>query len=510
MSEAFEEALALHARGRLGEAALVYRDILEKDPNHFGSLHHLGLIKAQQGSSDEALGLIRRALEQRPDAAEARFNLGTILQMMQRYEEAIAKFESAVAIKPGYAEAHINLGTALCALNRHPGAIAHFAKALALKPDFAELHNNLGAALVASGRREEAITHYQRALAIRPDYPDAEINLGKALRALNRHEEAIRHFARALAIRPGDVEAQRSEGMARLILGDFTTGWKKWRWARQRNIPQPLWLGNFPLSGRTILLHAEQGLGDTIQFARYIPLVAQQGAAIVLEVHEQLAPLLAGLQGVSAVRVLGEALPAFDCYCPLLSLALAFGTTPETVPGDVPYLFPPADKIARWRSTIARDAGPRIGLTWSGNPAHLNDPHRSIPLPLLLPLLSDPAFHFVAVQKELRDADALALMRYDRVSLAGERLIDFSDTAALIATLDLVITVDTSVAHLAGALGRPVWILLPLSPDWRWLLDRADSPWYPSARLFRQPASGDWGSVVAQVQAALQQHFPAP
>jgi tetratricopeptide (TPR) repeat protein len=500
MPDPFKRALAFHAQGRIVEAEALYRTILDADPLHVGALHHLGLIRAGQRRIDEALALIGTALALEPDSAAAHYNMGTILQTEKRDQDAIRHFERAVALRPDHVEALSNLGNSLQALNRWEKAVACYERALAVRPGHAETHNNLGAAYAALERRDDAIAQYRQAVAAKPDYAEARINLGKALRGLNLHAEAIAEFEQALALRPGDIEASRSQGMARLILGDFKTGWLQWRFARRGAIPQPLWLGESALAGRTILLYAEQGYGDTIHFARYIKLAAQRGARIVLEVQPALISLLGSLPGVAAVRALGETLPPFDCYCPLLSLALAFGTELATIPAAVPYLAAPTGKAA------TRDASGayRVGLTWSGNPSHLNDRNRSIPLQYLRPLLDRPGIEFIALQKEVRDSDAEALKPFANVTIVSEDLTDFAATAEILASLDLVISVDTAMAHLAGALGKNVWILLPFSPDWRWLLERSNSPWYPSARLFRQKAPGDWASVIAEVERELE------
>ncbi len=274
--------------------------------------------------------------------------------------------------------------------------------------------------------------------------------------------------------------------------------------SRGRKRPaQPLWLGNWDISGKTVLLHGEQGLGDTIMFARYVPLVAQRGAKVVLAVQRPLAALMATLAGASVVRAQGEPVPAFDGFCPLPTLPLAFRTTLETIPANVPYLSAPADRLAQWRAAFAAIPRPRIGLMWAGAPSPIY--RRSIPFRLLLPLLQLPEYHFVALQKEVPGEDAPLLETTRMATFLGERQADLADAAAMIALLDLVITIDTSIANLAGAMGAPTWVLLPFSTDWRWLRDRSDSPWYPSARLFRQPAPGDWQSVVTQVVKALQE-----
>jgi hypothetical protein len=296
-----------------------------------------------------------------------------------------------------------------------------------------------------------------------------------------------------------------------LLLGDFDRGWEEleWRWQTpacapwRRDFVQPLWRGEEPLAGRTILLHAEQGFGDAIQLARYAPLVAAQGARVVLEVPAPLTALCSRIAGVAAVVTRGERLPDFDCHCPLLSLPLAFRTRPATIPATIPYLSADEDRVRAWRQRLPETRMRRVGIAWAGNSSFQGDRTRSIGLARLSPLLAAPGVTFFSLQKELRDGDCDILRGNPHVMHLGDAMEDFSDTAAIMACLDLVISSDTSVAHLAGAVGRPVWVLLQYVADWRWLLDRRDSPWYPTARLFRQPELDDWDSVIRQVRDEL-------
>ncbi len=344
-----------------------------------------------------------------------------------------------------------------------------------------------------------------------PNSVDTFYNRGNVLKELNRPDDALASYGKAIALQPDHAEAHWNESLLRLLSGDFARGWSKyeWRWRsralafRHRNFLQPLWLGADPIQGKTILLHGEQGLGDTIQFCRYAPLVAARGAQVILEVDESLRELVTGLAGVSRCVAKGDSLPEFDLHCPLLSLPLAFGTRLETIPATTPYLRAPARAVASWEARLAETNRPRIGMVWSGDARHKEDRNRSIGLRTLLPLLGVPAT-FVSLQRDVRAVDAQLLHERDDMLHFGGDLRSFSDTAALISHLDLVITVDTSVAHLAGALHRPVWILLPFIPDWRWLLDREDSPWYPTARLFRQAASREWQGAVGHLHDALR------
>jgi hypothetical protein len=388
-------------------------------------------------------------------------------------------------------------------MSRFEDAVASYERALAIRPDFAQALYSRGNALMALNRHDEAIASFERALAARPGYAEALNNRGAALQALNRHQEAIASYEQLLAIKPDDAGVHFNASLARLTLGDLLAGWKEyeWRWkskhftSRQRDFTQPLWLGRESLAGKTILLHAEQGFGDTLQFVRYAPAVARQGARVLLEVPGALRRLFEGFQGVERVIAKGESLPKFDCHCPLMSLPLAFGTTLQNIPCEVPYLSAPARRVEQWRQQLGTGTKPRVGIVWSGRLTHKNDHNRSIPLSALLPL-AGAGVELVSLQKEVRGDDLATLAQFGEIRHFGEELQDFADTAALISLLDIVVSVDTAPAHLAGALGKPVWILLPYRPDWRWLLDREDSPWYPTARLFRQPAIGDWESVI--------------
>jgi tetratricopeptide (TPR) repeat protein len=382
-------------------------------------------------------------------------------------------------------------------------------------------------ALESLGRLQEAIAAYDDVVRRKPDMVEALSNRGSILSGFGRHEEALASFAAALRIDPGRASTHWNESLCRLRSGDYKTGWEKyeWRWLTtlqekyRRTFSQPLWLGQAPLADQTILLHAEQGLGDTIQFCRYAEQLAARGATVLLEVQQELKALLGGLRGVSRVLGRGEPLPPFDWHCPLMSLPLACGAPYAPMPAALPYLAAPPEAIGKWEGIwqTAWAAPPtsgqmatgeparirRIGLAWAGNPMNKGDRHRSIPLARLGSLLT-PGMRFVSLQKEVRESDRKALENLPQLLQATDGLRDFTDTAGLIATLDLVIAVDTSIAHLAGAMGKPVWILLPFLSDWRWLSERDDSPWYPCARLFRQTECGQWEGVIAQVAAALQ------
>jgi hypothetical protein len=334
-----------------------------------------------------------------------------------------------------------------------------------------------------------------------------------ALAQLRRFEEAILSYGEVLARRKDNADAHFNRALALLTIGDFRGGFEdyEWRWARtgapaQKSRGRRLWLGDHSLSGKTILLHAEQGLGDTIQFARYAPLVAAQGAKVVLEVQPELKSLLSRLDGVTAVVARGEAPPPFDVHCPLGSLPLALKTELPTVPAQIPYVFADEAHLQKWSARIEKLPPPRIALAWAGNPAHDNDRNRSIGLSTSAPLLAMPG-SFISIQRDVRGDEAAQLAAQPRLTHVGGELADFNDTAAVLALCDLLITVDTAPAHLAGAMGRPVWVLVPFAPDWRWMLDGEIAPWYPSARVFRQSALADWTAVIARAAAALQEQL---
>ena len=351
---------------------------------------------------------------------------------------------------------------------------------------------------------------YDRALMARPDDVEVHYNRGHTLTSLKRIDEALASYGRAISLRPDYAEAHWNEALLRLLAGDFSGGWAKyeWRWKKhlsllsKRNLLKPLWLGDDTIRDKTILLHSEQGLGDAIQFCRYVPLVAARAAGVVFEVERPLWKLMNDFAGEVQVICRGDALPDFDFHCPLLSLPFAFGTRLETIPSGFPYLQAPSQTSTSWDNRLGPKDRPRIGLAWSGSAINTRDRERSIFLRELLPLLEAKAT-FVSLQKDVRSADAPLLKERSDIVHFADELRDFSDTAALISELDLVISVDTSVAHLAGAIGKPVWTMVTYIPDWRWMLDRDDSPWYPTMRLFRQPRTDDWQSVVVRVYEAL-------
>jgi tetratricopeptide (TPR) repeat protein len=473
------------------QALLIRPDAVELHSN-------LGTAFQDLGRPDKAIACYRKALTLRPDAAEILDNLAGALRAQGQLDEAQACYEHALSLRPDRTESRIGLGVVLRDQGRIEEAVTCYERVLALIPDHPETLNNLGVALVDLGRLEEAITQYERALVLLPA-AETHNNLGIALERHGRHPEAFAAYKRALALNPDYAEAHFNRAHALLATGQLDEGWQEYEWRfavaqYDRNFKQPLWSGE-PLHGQSILIHAEQGFGDTLQFLRYVPLVAKRGGRVVLEVPEPIVRLARTVAGVSEVVAAGAPLPAFDCHCPLLSLPRVFKTNLATIPNTVPYL---RAAPTAWTAQITTVPGPRVGVVWAGTTVG------AIDLRLLRPLWAVHGISWFSLQVGDRAGD-ISLLDDVKIVDLSPWLTDFAETAAAVAQLDLVISVDTSVAHLAGALGRPVWLLLPNSPDWRWLLEREDSPWYPAARLFRQNKAGDWLGVASEVAAALTQ-----
>lgn len=498
-------------QGNLDKAERLSAGILEYRRDDFDALQLLGVLNLQRRRLADALRFLSHALKVNSTSADAMSNLGLALHAMGRFEEAAASYRNALRLAPDHPEILYNLANALLELGRIDEALAGYDEVLAKSPTHVGALVNRGNTLLRFNRPADAIANYDKALAAMPGHPQILTNRGHAFRRLDRPFEALADFEAALAAGPDFPEAHFEAAMTRLTRGDFEAGWKgyEWRWktatfaAQRRQLRAPLWLGDVPVSGKTVLLHAEQGLGDTIQFIRYAPLLAARGAKVVCEVQPELRSLLSQFEGVDIIAQ-GEALPAFDLHCPLLSLPLAFETRPGTIPASVPYLAPQTERLTHWRDRLAPDR-PRAGFVWSGSPSHRNDRNRSIPLARLAALFEKPSIHCFSLQTELREADREPLRALPNLVDLGGELRDFADTAAVIALLDVVVSVDTSVAHLAGALGKPVMILLPYAADFRWMRNRDDTPWYPTAKLLRQPDFGDWDSVIVRLADDLRQ-----
>lgn len=561
--DSLEQAALLHGRGQLDQAEAVYRRIVAAQPDNGAALHLLGLLRQQQGDLDGAVALIERALAtapdmpsfhlslarlrieqdrindahihlttvlaRRPDDPDALFALGVAFTRLGRPEAAVRTYRLAVAARPDFALAHANIGSLLHKLGDEGGAAEALDRALAIDPsNAASWYNRAVVAQAAEDDPARAIAWYGRALALVPDYRRALSNRGVALMEAGRLGAAVRDFDAVLADHPDEPEAMWNKALAVLVGGDLAAGWPlyRWRWRRPgAPVPlyrpaQPLWTGAEDVAGRSMFIFAEQGLGDTVQFCRYGLLLRAAGARVVMAVQPDLVPLLAGAGVADQVIAIGAPVPDVDFHCPLLDLPGAFATTLSTIPAPSPYLFADPARVRAWGDRLGPrpPARPRVGLVWRGSASHANDRNRSMALDLLVSALSpdcdsplSPACDYVALQRDLVPAEVATLARAGIVIL-GDALSDFAETAAACAQLDLIITVDTSVAHLAGALGRPCWVLLPYSPDWRWLLGRVDTPWYPTTRLYRQAAPGAWGPVLDRVGTDLRratQHQPA-
>ena len=461
------------------------------------------------GRLDEAVDSYGCAIALDAAPVHALFNRGITLQALGRPAEALADFDAVIALDPASADAQSNRALALQDLGRLEAALAGFDRAVALDPASAAAHSNRGVVLQDLGRAGDAVAAFDAAIALRPDFAEAHANRGHALQDLLRTDEALGSYDRAIAVRPDFARAAWAKGLALMQLGQMTEGWALFERRAAEYAPNarrvfdhPAWTGGEAIAGKTLFVHWEQGFGDTLQFCRFVPVAADRGARVVLSVQDPLVRLVRRLD--PRVTVIGgaEQPAAFDLHCPLMSLPLALGLAEEAMPVAIPYLSPDPADLAAWRARLPARGRPRIGLAWSGAPAQKNDRNRSMDLRRLQPLLDVDA-DWICLQKDVRETDVAGLAAGERMQIVADDLRDFADTAALVASLDLVISVDTSVAHLAGALGRPVWVMLTYNPDWRWRLQRTDSPWYPSARLFRQPARGDWAAVVEAVRAAV-------
>jgi tetratricopeptide (TPR) repeat protein len=546
IAQAYAMALAHHRDGSFREAELLYRQILARQPGHADALHMLGVMALQAGQHADALKLIGRAAALQPANWEFQSNLGLVHRAMGQPDEELACYRRALALRPSEPGAHYNVGVALSERKEFGPAIAEYRQALALWPDSPEALNNLGEALREIGQLEEAVAIGRRAVALRPNWPQALSNLalslrendeldeaiathqralslngdfpeclsgfGHALRMSGRLDEAIAVLRRACSLKPDWPPARWNLAHALLVKDHTMEGWLAYESRRKLpkqvlvyDDPKTEWTGS-ELRGRRLLVHAEQGFGDVIQMARYLPLLAQRGATVLLECHAELAQLMRTVEGVSQVIARGGGTNRqFDLHIPIMSLPLRFGTTTATIPASVPYIRAAPQKAEQWSRKLAdRPQRLKIGLAWAGSAEHREDRKRSIPLQAFAPLSHTEQFDFYSLQKGRGAEQAKSPPPGLHVIDLTEHLHDWSDTAALMANLDLVISVDTAVAHLAGAMGKPALVLLPFMPDWRWLMDRGDSPWYPTVRLFRQAKAGDWQASVEQVANALR------
>jgi tetratricopeptide (TPR) repeat protein len=521
---------ALHALGHWDAALACYDRAAALDPKYADPLYNRGNLFKDLSRWEEAVASYDLAICRRQEYAEAFCNRGICLAALERLDAALASYDRTIALQAAHPAAFYNRGNVLCKLRRWQEAVESYDRAIRLQPGYAEAHANRAFPLKELARIEEALGSCDRAVALNPKFKEAHVNRAGVLLSMKRTDEAIASYDQAIALDPADASAYVNRAMARLLAGDFAGGWSdyEWRWwdtsrwiiEEKRSFSQPLWLGGEPLRGRTILLHSEQGYGDTIQFCRYATLVAGLGAVVLLETPPALAGLMHSVAGVAQVIVKGAPLPPFDYHCPLLSLPLAMKTSLSTIPAAVPYLEPGEDHRRRWRERLGARRARRVGLVWSGGfrPSRPElwsaNERRNIPL-AVLGALDAADVEFYSLQKgQPAESEVAALSacnwRGPKMRDLTRDIRDFGDTAAFIEQLDLVISVDTATAHLAGALGKPVWILNRYDGCWRWLLERSDSPWYPTARLYRQERAGDWVGVVERVNADLAAFCVSP
>ena len=549
----FRRARSLHQAGELAQAIEMYRYLDANFTANAGTRLMLAIALAQTQALTESLAYFDGAIALAPNVAEAHYNRGRALQDLQRYPQALQSYERATEIRAAYPQAHLAKGTVLSGMGRWSEALRSLDRAVELEPTLAGAHVKRAAALAELGRTGEALTAYERAIELAPGSPDAWLGRGALLHGSGRLEdalqcfdraigadvrradayynkasvlrdvgelgEALRNFDIAIQIDPAMTSAYWNKGLIKLLLGDYREGWSLYEYrqrdARKRSIrsyPQPLWSGDEPLGDKTVLLYGEQGLGDVIQFCRYLPMLARVAGHVVFEVPAPLLNLMQALRCRCSVVQAGRPLPPFDLHCPMMSLPRIFGTTLETVPAEAPYLFADRRKSALWSEKLGPHAGLRVGLAWAGGARERTDSgaeqlSRDIPLACLEPL-NIPGVSFYSLQKgsaaerELRELRLASWRGPDIVDFTAD-LSDLSDTAALIDNLDMVVSVCTSVTHLAGAMGKRTWVLLQHRADWRWLRDRVDSPWYPTATLYRQSSANDWTGVVNEVRSRL-------
>jgi tetratricopeptide (TPR) repeat protein len=495
--------------GRLEEALKAFEKAISIEPENAEFWKNFGAVLIDLGHPDQAFLALQQALKLRPRYVDAANLHGLALYKQQRYAEALEYFNLSLEVEPAQADALQVRALVLLNLNRLEEALADNHQSALLNPLDADTPNNLGTVLQKLGRYEETLAWYDRAAALRLNFAPPLIGKAHSLIELRRIDEAFASYAQCLALDPKNPEARWSLALLQMLVGNLKAGWlgREARWELglmpDPKLPQPLWLGDSDIEGKTILLYADEGIGDLFQFARYIPMLAALGARIIVVVAGPARSLMSRMAGVAQciAKPIGTP-PAYDVHCHVSSLPLAFKTTLDSIPSAIPYLPAPADDRTReWERRLGARDRFRVGLVWSGNTGHINDHNRSMPLRELTGILDLDAM-FISLQKDPREGDRQVLAGTGIVDMT-EGLSDFDETSALMSCLDLVISVDTSVAHLAGGLGRPVWILLPYTPDYRWMFDREETPWYPTAKLFRQTENRRWSEVLGRMRVEL-------
>lgn len=507
-----QKAIALHDEGKLGDAAAIYRDLLREQPQNVLVMHLLALVAMQFDNAKMVLALAEEALRIEPNFAVLHQDRATALRRLDRKEEAMAAIDKALLLKPSEADFFDTKAAILRDIRRYDEAIGLLKTAISLQPDNPKYYNNIGICLGRIGRNDEALHFLDKYIALKPDDATGYNNKANILKACSRYEEAVQNYDKALALNPHIFMGRANKGITHLVLGQYRQGWELFEDRKPGNKPPEAdrfdaarrWTGQVDRTA-TLILYNEQGLGDTLHFCRYIDAVRERVGHLVVQAQKPLLALLQRNWPTISFITPDDPVPDYSFQCPLMSLPHIFGTTLESIPRAAGYLKANAAKIAEWKNRLADDGKRKVGLVWAGNPDHMNDHIRSIPLSLFVPLLKKTDMHFYALQKGEKALEQMRALPKGLAPLTplGDELNDFEDTAGLLMNLDQLITVDTSVLHMAGALGCPAWGLLQFDPDWRWLISRPDTPWYDSLRLFRQDRFGDWAGVIAKVVAAF-------
>ncbi|MBN2314924.1 MAG: tetratricopeptide repeat protein [Sedimentisphaerales bacterium] len=511
VGDAVHIAVQHYQAGRLDTAKQLCLEILQTRPNHARALHLLGAMAYQKGLYGQAIDLIRKAIKNNPNVPQFHNTLGATLRAVGELQEAVAAYERAISLDPGYGSAYMNMGNVFLSQNQFPLAVDKYRHALSLDPTCIEAYNRMAIALQYEGEHDAAIDICQQALSLKPDDAEAYNTMASVLMKKGYQNEAIENYRRALTLKPDYVEAHCNLGMILLLNGQFEEGWSEYRWRLQthnntclQRYSIPCWDGS-PFVGQKLVVHYEQGFGDNIQFIRYLPMVKSRGGTVICETLKPLSGLLRAFPGIDELidaPINDNSLLEMCLHVPLLELPRIFGTTLHTIPCNIPYLHADPIKAKRWRERLT-GKNFKVGIVWAGQSTHTEDRSRSCHLRDFLRLAKIPGVQLISLQKGVATREIEELAQKGPITNLSDKLNDFSDTAAVIENLDLIISVDTAVLHLSGAMGKPAWALLSSSPDWRWLLARHDSPWYPTIRLFRQRRYGDWKEVFNRITEEL-------
>ena len=526
LTQLLTQAVVYQNKGDIANAKEAYQQVVKIQPGNFECWHILGIFEYQNNNFEEALKIFKKVVSIQPRFAPVHSNMGLVLQELKRYDEAVTSYDKALELDITLFAAHNNRGNVYKDLGEFERALASYQAAIVCVPDYPEGLYNIAEIYKILHQWDNSLSYYNRAIYSRNHYAEALNNRGLILQFLNRVDEAIQSFDKTLEIWPDYAPAHSNKSLALLLLGHYRAGWEEheWRWRMkeftsvQRNFKQPQWVGQGmqgdsgdSLRGKTIFIHCEQGIGDTLQFCRYLPYVLESGAQVLFEVQGVVHTLMQQIIDPAFLLKQGDPIPDFDFHCPLISLPYALRDRLEQIPVKQGYLKSDSNRREKWQNKLGVKLKPRIAIVWSGNIHHHNDAFRSLPIQTLLPYLLEIGknFELVYLQKEYRVGELGLLAQIPGFQNWSDSIEDFEDTAAICDLVDLVITVDTSVTHISGALGRATWLMLPFAPDWRWLMDRVDSPWYPSLKLYRQQAISDWNSVLDPIALDLKNSFEA-